>query len=231
MSRIARRRCEPVACRHCGRYPDSATGHPGKAAAAPVWPRSYRRGAKPAGFEPLVLRGPNNTITRSTSAEQSGTRSSSAAQFGPFKSWTIGADLDSSVGIGVAGETGLAFPFAMNANKAYSRLSTDFKIGFGGSGGMTVGLSTRAYDQQGGKDVGYKVSVASVIEFVKGLKDMKQTVENFKTLGAVQPDISIGVWFEDNGDVGAFEGITATIGGAVGPSVGATYSRATTIQY
>jgi len=180
-----------------------------------------------AGFEPLVLRGPNNAGMRSRST----TQSASAPQFGPFNSWTIGVGGGLGAGIGAEGENGLAFPFAMNANKAYATVSADFHLGFGGSSGVTVGLSTRSYDRQGGKSVGYKVSVDSVFEFVKGLKDLKQTVENFKQLGAAHPDISIGVWFEDNGGVGAFEGITATIGGAAGPNVGATYSRATTIQY
>jgi hypothetical protein len=152
---------------------------------------------------------------------------------GIFQSWTLGAGGDANVGVGVSLETGLAFPLSNDAEKAYTSVSTDFQIGFGGSAGVTVGLSTDAYNNQGGKSLGYKVSVASVIDFVKDLKDLKQLAENFSKLGAAEPDLSIGVWFKRTlgGGVGAFQGITATIGGAAGPNVGATYSKGQTFQF
>lgn len=174
-------------------------------------------------IQPLVLHGAVGTKSLN----------GSTGGGGDFKSWTLGAGGDANVGVGVSAETGLAFPFGARGQKGYSQLSTDFQIGFGGSAGVTVGLSTSAYNRQGGGSLGYKVSVASVVEMVKNLKDLAQIVDNFKKLGAVQPDLAIGVWFNRaaGGHVGSFQGITATIGGAAGPNVGATYSKGQTFQF
>lgn len=193
---------------------------------------SYREVAKPGAktvtavdIQPLVLHGTMGTRSLSSS--------SSGGGGGGFSSWTLGAGGDANVGVGVSVETGLALPFAGQGRKGYTQVSTDFQIGFGGSAGVTVGLSTSAYDKQGGKALGYKVSVGSVVEMVKNLKDLAQIVDNFKKLGAVQPDLAIGVWFNRaaGGGVGSFQGITATIGGAAGPNVGATYSQGQTFQF
>jgi hypothetical protein len=174
------------------------------------------------GIEPLEL--PSGPAARSPAG---GNQSDS------FRSWTIGAGLDANLGVGVSGETGMAFSTAGAGAKGYTSFSTDFQIGFGGSGGITVGLSTSAYNRQGGKSLGYKLSVDSILDVVKDLNDLKALVDSFKTLGSLQPDLVIGVWYgrKPGGGLGAFQGITATIGGGVGKSLGATYSQGQTLQF
>ncbi|MGH8737163.1 MAG: hypothetical protein ACREVC_07375 [Burkholderiales bacterium] len=177
-------------------------------------------------IQPLVLHGAVGIKSLNST--------NSSGNAGNYESWTLGAGGDANAGVGVSIEQGMAFALSnMRSRKGYTSFTTDFQIGFGGSAGVTVGLSTSAYNGQGGKSLGYKVSVTSVIDMVKNLKNLEQIVERFKSLKTAAPDLSIGVWFarKGNGGVGAYQGLTATIGGAIGPSVGATYSQGQTWQF
>ena len=189
-----------------------------------------RPGTAPTpAIPPLLLHGTMGT--RSLSASSGGGGGS-----GVFRSWTLGAGADANVGVGVSVETGLAIPFSGGGMKGYTQVSTDFQIGFGGSGGVTVGVSTGAYDKQGGKSLGYKVSVDAVFDIVKDLKKLKeatQAADEFKKWGGAHPDMAIGVWFNRaaGGHVGSFQGITVTLSGSAGENAGATYSKAQTYQF
>ena len=189
---------------------------------------SYKKGKKVSpgsgtatAVQPLVLHG------------AAGPKSLHGSSGGGFMSWTLGTGADAVVGLGVSVETGLAFPLAGGGQKGFTQFSTDFQLGIEATGGVTAGLSTNAYNKQGGKSLGYRMSVASVIQVVKGLKDLAELVEDLTQLEEVHPDLVIGVWFDRaaGGHVGSFQGITATVGAAAGLGLGATYSRAQTWQF
>jgi hypothetical protein len=150
-----------------------------------------------------------------------------------FKCWTLAGGGDANVVVGISIESGLAFPFRGGGEKGYTQVSTDYQIGFGASVGPSVGVSTGAYDRQGGRSLGYRLSVTSLLNVVKDAKELAEGVRTLKQLAGLHPDLVIGVWFgrARGGQVGGFQGLTASFSGAVGLGIGATYSRAQTWQF
>jgi hypothetical protein len=80
--------------------------------------------------------------------------------------------------------------------------------------------------------MGFTMDITSVIEVVKLAKESATFLEALKQAKQVSPDLSVSVWFagDDDKKVGAFQGITVTLGGRVGLTASGIYSKETTFQ-
>jgi len=146
------------------------------------------------------------------------------------RAWTIGLGASAGAGIGVEGEVGAAIRCAEHQAgqqdmKWYSGGAWSINAGGSAGAGVNVGMWMADYNGLRGKSHGYILSLFDIASVVF------PALQAAKVKG-VSPDVSVGVFFEDNdsGWPGGYQGFTVSLGGAVGLNFG-RYVNATTVQY
>ncbi|MDA0662917.1 MAG: hypothetical protein O3B08_08785 [Proteobacteria bacterium] len=167
--------------------------------------------------------------------------------------WSIGVGVEAGLIVNFEGEAGMAFNCGGNRAdtkdaKWYFSKSLNFRLGGGASGGFTLSFWTVDVSQLRGKSHGYVLDVIEAVENMTGMsKEVKALMTGDikkikKALGAVSPELTIGVWFErrnedgegvgwiKENDVGRFLGYTITFTKGVGWDAGGAHILATTEQ-
>lgn len=156
-----------------------------------------------------------------------------------FQSWSVGVGAGGVLlSSGVSGEAGLAFRCAdweqgQKDAKWYSSGALNSQLGANASAGVTLGMWKDAFNNLSGDSHGYTLNFVSALGLIKALSVSTALLDSLDDTNQIQPEMSVGMWFERERDdeVGRFLGMTVTISGGVGIDAGGVYSQAKTKQF
>lgn len=170
-----------------------------------------------------------------------------------MRTWSVGIGVEAGLIVNVEGEAGMAFNCSGNRAgqkdaKWYFSKSVNFRLGGGASGGFTLSFWTVDVSQLRGKSHGFVIDAIEAAENLTGVsKEVKAVLSGDikkikKALGAVAPELTLGMWFErrdedgeglgwiKENDVGRFLGYTVTVSKGAGWDAGGAHILATTEQ-
>ncbi|MEM9179626.1 MAG: hypothetical protein AAGA89_07935 [Pseudomonadota bacterium] len=154
-----------------------------------------------------------------------------------FASWSIGFAGEAGIIGGGGGEAGMVFRCADHEagrkdSKFYAATIENRSAGAGASAGVTVGMWLAEFDDIAGPSHGFTLNLSEAFSTLQALSVSTRTLDKFEDLLEASIEISVSIWYEqnDDGSVGKFAGLSATVSKGVGIGAGGVYSDVTTYQ-
>ena len=117
-------------------------------------------------------------------------------------------------------------------SKFYAATIENRSAGAGASAGVTVGMWLAEFDEIAGPSHGFTLNLSEAFSTLQALSVSTRTLDKFEDLLEASIEISVSIWYEqnDDGSVGKFAGLSATVSKGVGIGAGGVYSDVTTYQ-